>query len=79
MKTLGAIALASVIVLAATTPADALGGCGGGHHRGPNGRCRPNMHAQMWIGGRYYPGHGYWYDGHWWHNRYRYHHHWRYR
>jgi hypothetical protein len=80
MKVLAAIGLASVIALAASSPAEAREGCGAGFHRAPNGRCVPNRgYRPAWVVGRYYPGHGYWYNGRWWRHRYRWHNGWRYR
>ena len=82
MKALAAIGLASVIVLAAASPAQARQGCGPGFHRAPNGMCRPNRGPggpQVYVVGRFYPGHGYWYNNRWWHRRYRDHNGWRYR
>jgi len=81
MKLIAALGFASSIALIAASPADARQGCGPGFHRAPNGMCRPNRdnRAQVWVVGRYYPGHGYWYQNRWWHNRYRYHNMWRYR
>jgi hypothetical protein len=79
MKTLTAIGLASVVALAAVSPAQARQGCGPGYHRGPYGHCRPNAGQQVFVVGQYYPGRGYWYQGRWWHNRYRRHNMWRYR
>jgi hypothetical protein len=83
MKTLASIGLASAIALAAIAPAQARQGCGPGFHRNPWGRCVPNRGpaAQVWVVGRYYPGHGYWYNNRWWRHRYRDpdSHDWRYR
>lgn len=85
MKALVALGLASVIAIAAASPANALGGCGRGYHRGPRGYCRPNMAGpvvavgpEVYVVGRYYPGRGYWYDNRWYQRRYRYHRGWRY-
>ena len=88
MKALVALSLASVIALAAATPADALGGCGRGYHRGPRGYCRPNEGPvlvapvpggpDVYVVGRWYPGRGYWYNNRWYHRRYRYGRGWRY-
>ena len=79
MRTLAAVTLASAIALAFVSPAQARQGCGAGFHRGPYGHCRPNVRAQVYVVGRYYPHRGYW-DGRRWHaNRYRDHDHWRYR
>ncbi len=81
MKALAALGLASVIALAAASPASAMQGCGRGYHRGPYGHCRPNMGPagpQVFVVGRYYPGRGYWYNNRWYHRRYRYHQGWRY-
>jgi hypothetical protein len=79
MKALAAVGFASIIALAAASPAEARQGCGPGFHRAPNGMCRPNRDQQVWIVGRYYPGRGYWYNGRWWHRRYRWRNGWRYR
>jgi hypothetical protein len=69
MKALAVLGLASVVALAAASPADARQGCGPGFHRIPNGRCVPNRNQQMrWVEGRYYAGRGYW-----WHNQWRQH------
>lgn len=78
MKILGTIALASAMALATVSPAQARQGCGAGFHRGPMGHCRPNRHREVvWVVGRYYPGHGYWYNNQWWrhcyHNRFGWH------
>jgi len=81
MKLITALGMASTIAFVAATPAAARQGCGPGFHRAPNGMCRPNRDrdVQVYVVGRYYPGHGYWYQNRWWHNRYRYHNMWRYR
>jgi hypothetical protein len=82
MKALATVALASVMALAAVAPAQARQGCGLGFHRIPNGRCVPNrppVRQVVWVEGRYYPGHGYWYQNRWWHRRYRERNEWRYR
>jgi hypothetical protein len=82
MKALVAIGLASVIALAAASPASALGGCGRGFHRSPRGFCVPNfapVGPQVYVVGRFYPGRGYWYNNRWYHRRYRDHQDWRYR
>ncbi len=74
MKTLIAVAAASVFALAAAAPAQAAQGCGPGMHRTPHGRCVPNNGARgqvQWVEGRYYPGHGYWYHNQWRHHRER--------
>jgi hypothetical protein len=73
MKMLIALAAASVVAIAAASPADARQGCGPGFHRAPNGACRPNRDQQQmqWVEGRYYPGHGYWYHNQWRHRRER--------
>lgn len=72
MKAIAAIGLASAFALAAAAPADARQGCGPGFHRTPYGRCVPNRGAQrVWVVGRYYPGHGYWYNNRWYHQRVR--------
>jgi hypothetical protein len=70
MKHLFAIAAASIVAIAAASPADARQGCGPGMHRIPNGRCVPNRgdRQKQWVEGRYYAGHGYW-----WHNQWRHH------
>jgi hypothetical protein len=81
MKFVIALGAVSSIALVAAAPANARQGCGPGFHRAPNGMCRPNRDGQteVYVVGRYYPGHGYWYNNRWWHNRYRYRHMWRYR
>lgn len=82
MKALVTIGMVSAFALAAAAPADARQGCGPGMHRTPYGRCVPNRgpQGQVWVVGRYYPGHGYWYDNRWYHRRYRDpDHNWRYR
>lgn len=81
MKVLAALGVASAIAMVAAAPADARQGCGPGMHRAPNGMCRPNRDGNVtWVVGRYYPGHGYWYNNQWYHHRYRDHDHgWRYR
>jgi hypothetical protein len=80
MKAVAAIGLASVMALAAAAPAEARQGCGPGFHRAPNGMCRPNRAGRLiFVEGRYYPGHGYWYRNRWWHRRYHYRNGWRYR
>jgi len=84
MKTMIALALATVATVAAATSANAAEGCGRGFHRGPYGHCRPNWRngpaagVVVTPGGalvidRWYPGRGYW-DGrrYWMHRR-----HWR--
>jgi hypothetical protein len=76
MKTLIAVAAASIIAIAAATPADAAQGCGRGMHRTPHGRCVPNggMRDGMrttWVVGQFYPGHGYWYNNQWYQHRMR--------
>jgi hypothetical protein len=80
MKALAAFGLVSAMTLAATSPADARQGCGPGMHRIPNGMCVPNRGRQVvYVEGRYYPGHGYWYQNRWYHRRMRWHNSWRYR
>jgi hypothetical protein len=79
MKMLATIGVASLLAIAAASPAAARQGCGRGFHRAPNGMCRPNMRQQMWVVGRYYPGRGYWDGRRWWRHRYRYRNGWRYR
>ena len=81
MKFVIALAAMSSIALVAASPAVARQGCGLGFHRAPNGMCRPNRdgQTQVYVVGRYYPGHGYWYNNRWWHNRYRERNMWRYR
>ena len=80
MKAIAAIGLASVIALAEASPAGARQGCGPGFHRAPNGMCRPNRGGRVvFVEGRYYPGHGYWYRNRWWRRRYHYRNAWRYR
>ena len=80
MKAVAAIGLASAIALTAVSPAAARQGCGPGFHRMPSGMCRPNHEGRMvFVEGRYYPGHGYWYRNRWWHHRYHYRNERRYR
>jgi hypothetical protein len=80
MKLIAALGIASTIAFIGATPASARQGCGPDFHRAPNGMCRPNRDREtVYIVGRYYPGHGYWYQNRWWHNRYRFHNMWRYR
>ena len=81
MKALAALGLASAIAMVAAAPADARQGCGPGMHRAPSGVCRPNQdHGPVaFVVGRYYPGHGYWYNNRWYHHRDRWHGDWRYR
>jgi hypothetical protein len=79
MKFITAIGIVSSIALTAASPAGARQGCGPGFHRAPNGMCRPNRNQQVFVVGRYYAGHGYWYNNRWWRQRYRYHNGWRYR
>jgi hypothetical protein len=80
MKVLAGIGLASVIALAAVSPAQARQGCGNGFHRAPNGRCVPNRgRQQAFVVGQFYPGQGYWYNSRWYQHRARWHNGWRYR
>ena len=80
MKAIAALGLVSAFAMASATPADARQGCGPGFHRAPNGMCRPNRgNQQVWVVGRYYPGHGYWYNSRWYQHRQRWHGDWRYR
>ena len=81
MKVVIAFGIAAATALAVMTPAQARQGCGPDAHRAPNGMCRPNRGSdqQVWVVGRYYHGHGYWYQNRWWHRRYRWHNEWRYR
>jgi len=80
MKVLMMVGMASAIAIAAAAPADARQGCGRGFHRAPNGVCVANRGGmQVYAVGRYYPGHGYWYNNQWYPRRYRYGHGWRYR
>jgi len=80
VKTLTAFAAASIIAIAAASPAQARQGCGPGFHRAPSGMCRPNRDRRIvFVEGRFYPGRGYWYQNRWWHRRYRWHDSWRYR
>ena len=81
MKVLTVLGLASVMALAAVSPANAAQGCGPGMHRGGDGACHPNHMGAggAWVVGRYYPGHGYWYNNQWYHHRVRWHNGWRYR
>lgn len=82
MKAIAALGVASAIAMLASAPADARQGCGPGFHRTPRGVCRPNrdnMTTTTWVVGRYYPGHGYWYNNRWYHHRTRWHNTWRYR
>lgn len=66
MKTILAIALAAGVAIAGTSAVEARDGCGGGFHRGPAGRCRPNgggrgpvLVAPGIIVGGFYPGRGF--------------------
>jgi len=80
MKTLALIGLASALAAVSTAPAEARQGCGPQFHRAPNGMCVPNRGRQeVYVVGRFYPGHGYWYNNRWYHRRYRVHDNWRYR
>ena len=82
MRSLATIGLVSAIVLAASVPAQARQGCGRGFHQNHWGRCVPNRAGArqiVWVEGRFYPGHGYWYQNRWWQHRYRQNHVWRYR
>jgi hypothetical protein len=81
MKALAAIGFASVIALAAASPADARQGCGQGFHRARSGACVPNRGArqQVYVIGRFYPGQGYWYNNRWYQHRVRWRNGWRYR
>jgi hypothetical protein len=55
-------------------------GCGPGSHRAPNGMCRPNRgQQQAYVVGRFYAGHGYWYNNRWYQRRVRWQNGWRYR
>jgi hypothetical protein len=73
MKRIAALGLASALAIAAAaSPANARQGCGPGFHRSPNGMCRPNRgQQQVWVVGRFYPGHGYWYNNRWYQRRMR--------
>lgn len=73
MKLLATIGIASVIALTGIAPVQARQGCGPGFHRNHWGRCVPNRRPgpEVWVVGRYYAGHGYWYRNRWWHHRYR--------
>lgn len=77
-------ALAVGVTLTSAPPAMAAQGCGRGYHRGPAGRCRPNVGRPVVVApglviGNYYRGRGYW-DGHrYWKQRYRHQNGWRYR
>jgi len=63
MKTVVSIAAATVLAMAATSPAVAREGCGEGFHRTANGMCRANRGTeQRWIEGHYYHGQGYWHQ-----------------
>jgi hypothetical protein len=81
MKAIAALGLVSAFAMAAATPAMAREGCGPGFHRSPHGRCVPNRgRQQVWVVGRYYSGHGYWYNNRWYQHRVRDRHNgWRYR
>jgi hypothetical protein len=80
MKVLAAIGLASLIAIAPASPVQARQGCGPGFHRAPNGMCRPNRGQQpAYVVGRFYAGHGYWYNNRWYQRRVRWHNGWRYR
>ena len=72
MRALAAIGFASLIALAAASPAQARQGCGPGFHRLPNGRCIPNRGPrERWIEGQYYANHGYWWHNRWYQHRHR--------
>lgn len=71
---IGLIAVGASV--AAVSSANAADGCGPGFHRGPYGRCHPNLGPGPMVGpgpvvvapgvpglGIFYPGRGYW-DGH---------------
>jgi hypothetical protein len=84
MKTMIAVALATLATVAASTPADARDGCGRGYHRNYNGHCVPNWRQRHRVVPpglvihRYYSGRGYW-DGHrYWQHRRRWNNRWRY-
>jgi hypothetical protein len=80
MKFAIALSVVSAAALAASAPAEARQGCGAGFNRAPSGRCVPNRgQQQRWVVGRYYAGHGYWYNNRWWRTRYRHQNGWRYR
>ena len=70
-------------ILASAPAAQAEGGCGPAFHRGPYGRCRPNLGpGPVVVGpriGYYYPGRGWWHGGRYWGDRYAWHGGWRYR
>ena len=76
----------ALVALSLASAAQAAEGCGRGFHRGPYGRCRPNIGpgpvAVVPFGPRigvFYTGRGWW-DGHrYWGNRDRWHGGWRYR
>ncbi|MFL6783186.1 MAG: GCG_CRPN prefix-to-repeats domain-containing protein [Sphingomicrobium sp.] len=80
MKALVSIGLASVIALAAASPAQARQGCGRGFHRAYDGMCVHDRHhrGHVFVVGQFYPGRGYWYQNRWWRHRSGRHHHWRY-
>ena len=76
----------ALVALSLASAAQAAEGCGRGFHRGPYGRCRPNIGpgpvVLAPVGPRigvFYTGRGWW-DGHrYWANRDRWHGGWRYR
>jgi len=72
MKALIALAAATIIAAAASSPALAREGCGPGFHRAWNGMCRasPGTYAR-YVEGHFYPGHGYWYRNQWYQHRRR--------
>lgn len=86
MKKLIALAIAAGATIVAVAPAEAAQGCGAGYHRGPAGRCRPNVPPRTvvvapggLVVGNYYRGRGYWDGRRYWQHRYRHNNGWRYR
>ena len=80
MRAVIVLGLAAVVAAAGVaSSAEARDGCGAGMHRNRYGHCVVSGRHTVYMSGRYYRHHGYWYDGRWYHHRYRYHHHWRYR
>jgi len=71
MRILIALSAASVVAIAAPSPADAREGCGPGFHRAWNGLCRANRGNREYVVGQYYQGEGYWYNNRMWRHRHR--------
>lgn len=75
--------LAVSSALAATSSAEASGGCGRAFHRGPYGHCRPDR-GPVFVGpppavGGFYRGRGYWDGRRYWQHREHWRGGWRYR